>query len=545
VADRDRGRRGRVGLDPIRRARFQPLLLVGAFLTVLPAVVTSDHPARAWLLGIGAGFAIAGGVAWWWGERHVRTVSQRDRVALLITATATPAFLAVVAVLGADHPEAFLPLGAALVASMAPVTSWGVRVPVQVLTVGFFAVLLLRAGRSAPDVLLPLVLLVSITVLATTLARELVETRRAERRARQDAQRRAGLLTAVRELPGASLQEAAAAACSTMRILGFDAAGCAVRRGDDILTLHLDGLPDTDPLRVGEGLAGTCIAEDRTIVVGEYQRDPRRLGERPQVGSAVVVPIRVAGEPVGSLMGARMEAGEPTPAEVEVAEVLAAHLSAVFATDGTVRRQRELLARMEQLEIMRSGFVAQVSDELRDPLTVVRGIAETLATHGHVLDPARRVQLFARMGAQTDQLRRTIDALLDFSRFQSTRPEPTIAAISVRELLQPLRLKTDAEVEAQEETLDVRVRVDAQLVRHALELLLAATGAVSSVPRLEATLDHGDVRMAVLTDSEASAPPTLVRSLAAQVLVIAGAALDDGPVPVLRLSALDVEAVTR
>jgi K+-sensing histidine kinase KdpD len=541
----DRGRRGRVGLDPIRRARFQPLLLVGAFLTVLPAVVASDHPARAWLLGIGAGFAIAGGVAWWWGERHVRTVNQRDRVALLVTATATPAFLAVVAILGAERPEAFLPLGAALVASMAPVTSWGVRVPVQVLTVGFFAVLLFRAGRSTPDVLLPLVLLVSITVLATALARELVETRRAERRARQDAQRRAGLLTAVRALPGASLKEAAAAACSTMRRLGFDAAGCAVRRGDDILTLHLDGLPDTDPLRVGEGLAGTCVAEDRTIVVGEYQRDPRRLDARSQVRSAVVVPIRVDGEPVGSLMGARMEAGEPTPAEVEVAEVLAAHLSAVFATDATVRRQRELLARMEQLEVMRSGFVAQVSDELRDPLTVVRGIAETLATHGHVLDPARRVQLFERMGAQTDQLRRTIDALLDFSRFQSTRPEPTIAAISVRDLLQPLRHKTDAEVEAQEEALDVRVRVDAQLVRHALELLLAATGAVSSVPRLEATLDHGEVRMAVLADSEASAPPTLVRSLAAQVLVVAGAALDDDPVPVLRLAALDLEAVAR
>jgi K+-sensing histidine kinase KdpD len=546
VTDRDRGRHPRVGLDPVRRARFQPLLVVGGFLTLLPAVVASDHPARSWMLLGGLVFAAAGAAAWWWGEQHLRAAEQRERVALLITVTTTPAFLVLVAILGADRPEAFLPLGAALVASMAPVTTSAVRVPVQTLTVLFFAVLLVRAGRELPDLLLPLVLLVSITVLATALARELVETRGAERRARRDAQRRAELLTAVRALPGASPEEASAAACSTMRVLGFDAAGCAVRRGEQVVTLHLDGLPPVEgALELGEGLAGACIAEDRTIVVGDYQTDPRRLRARAQVGSAVVVPIRVAGEPIGSLMGARMAPGEPRRAEVEVAEVLAAHLSAAFATDGTVRRQRELLARMEQLETMRSGFVAQVSDELRDPLTVVRGVAETLATHGPQLDAVRRTQLFERMAAQTDQLRRTIDALLDFSRFQSTRPEPTIGAIAVGDLLAPVRLNTDAELVMPEEAYGVRVRVDAQLVRHALELLLAATGAVQAPPRLEVALDAGNVRIAVRADSETSAPPTLVRSLAAQVLVVAGVELERDPVPVLRLTPVDVEAVVR
>jgi K+-sensing histidine kinase KdpD len=522
------------------------LLLVGGFLAMLPAVVASDHPARSWMLLGGLAFAAAGAAAWWWGERNLRAADQRERVALLITVITTPAFLLVVAILGADRPEAFLPLGAALVASMAPVTKPAVRVPVQTLTVLFFTVLLVRAGRELPDLLLPLVLLVSITVLATALARELVETRGAERRARRDAQRRAELLTAVRALPGASPEEASAAACSTMRVLGFDAAGCAVRRGAQVLTLHLDGLPAVEgTLELGEGLAGACIAEDRTIVVGDYQTDPRRLRARPQVASAVVVPIRVAGEPIGSLMGARMAPGEPSRAEVEVAEVLAAHLSAVFATDGTVRRQRELLARMEQLETMRSGFVGQVSDELRDPLTVVRGVAETLATHGPQLDAARRIQLFERMAVQTDQLRRTIDALLDFSRFQSTRPEPTIGAIGVGDLLAPVRFNTDAELVMSEEARDVRVRVDAQLVRHALELLLAATGAVQAPPRLEVTLEAGNVRIAVRADSETSAPPTLVRSLAAQVLVVAGVELERDPVPVLRLTPVDAEAVVR
>jgi signal transduction histidine kinase len=546
VADGGRGRHGRVVIDPVRRARFQPLLLVGAFLAVLPAIAGSDHPARPWLFAGGVGFALLGAAAWWWGERRAVTdLRRRERVAVFITATTTPAFLVLVAVLGAERPEAFLPMGAALVASMAPVTLRVVRVPVQLLTVTFFAVLLLRADRAPADVLLPLVLLVSIGVLATTLARELVDTRGAERQARRDAQRRTELLTAVRALPGASLEEASAAACSAMRGLGFDAAGCAVRHGEQVVTLHLDGLPPSPrPLAVGEGLAGTCLSEDRTVVVGDYQADDRRLDDRTEVGSAVVVPIRVDGRPVGTLMGARTEQGDPSAAEVEVAEVLAAHLSAVFSTDGTVRRQRELLARMEQLDTMRSGFVAQVSDELRDPLTVVRGIAETLVTHGHVLDHDRRVQLFDRMGAQTDQLRRTIDALLDFSRFQSTRPEPAIGPILVRDLLVPVRRTTDAEVVATEDVLATVVHVDAELVDHTLELLLGATAVQLAAPTLEITGVGGSVRIAVHADTEGNAAPTLVRSLAAQLLVMAGAELHHDPTPVLVLPALATEAVT-
>jgi K+-sensing histidine kinase KdpD len=553
VAEGGRGRHGRVVIDPVRRARFQPLLLVGAFLAVLPAVATSDHPARAWLFAGGVAFALLGLAAWWWGERRsVAEIRRREWVAVSITATTTPAFFTLVAVLGAQRPEAFLPMGAALVASMAPVTWRAVRLPVQVLTVAFFAVLLVRADRSLADVLLPLVLLVSIGVLATTLARELVETRRAERRARRDAQRRTELLTAVRALPGTSLEEASAAACSAMRALGFDAAGCAVRRGGQVVTLHLDGLPPIRrPLAVGEGLAGTCIVEDRTLVIGDYQADDRRLDARREIGSAVVVPIRVDGCPVGTLMGARTERGDPSAAEVEVAEVLAAHLSAVFSTDGTVRRQRELLARMEQLDTMRSGFVSQVSDELRDPLTVVRGIAETLVTHGHALDHERRVQLFSRMGSQTDQLRRTIDALLDFSRFQSTRPEPAIGPILVRDLLASVRRTTDAELVASEDMLATVVHVDAELVDHTLELLLAATAVQRAAPRLEVTVDErrGDVagrtvRIVVHADSDGNAAPTLVRSLAAQLLVMAGAELDHDPAPVLLLPALETEAVS-
>jgi putative methionine-R-sulfoxide reductase with GAF domain len=543
-ADEHRGRRGRVGLDPVRHARFQPLLLTGAFLAVLPTLAISAHPARLWLLAAGVIFALIGVGAWWWGGTRGRPNRQREQIALSLTAVAPPAFLGLVWVIGADRPEAYLPLGAALVCSMAPVAIDRIRVSVQLITGLFFAVMLLRAGRAGHEALLPLLLLASVAVLSTALARQLVQLRSAERSARRDAQRRTELLKAVRELPGASLEEAAAAACATMRSLGFDASGCAVQRGGQLATLRLDGAPEVSPpLRPGEGLAGACIADNRTIVVGDYQDDARRLSARPEVGSAVVVPIRVDGEAVGSLMGARHERGLPAASEVEVAEVLAAHLGGVFSIDLAVRRQRELLTRMGQLETMRSSFVGQVSDELRDPLTVVRGVAATLATHGPELEATRRTQLLEDMGDQTDQLRRTIDALLDFSRFQSTRPEPVIAAISLDDLLPPVMRSTDAELVSGSVPLETTVEVDADLVRHALELLVAGTGVVDAAPQLRLSMEGGRVRIALHADRESSAAPSLVRTLAAQLLVAGGAELAGAPDPSISMPAVALAEV--
>jgi signal transduction histidine kinase len=544
VADEHRGRRGRVGLDPVRHARFQPLLLTGAFLALLPAMALYNHPARPWMLGAGVVLALVGVAAWWWGGARGRPNMQRERIALLLTAIAPPVFLGLVWVVGADRPEAYLPLGAALVCSMAPVAIGRVRVSVQTLTGFFFAVMLVRAGRTAHEVLLPMLLLASVAVLATALARQLVQLRSAERSARRDAQRRADLLTAVRELPGASLEEAARAACATMRSLGFDASGCAVLRGEQVVTLRLDGIPEVSPsLRPGEGLAGACIVENRTIVVEDYQGDTRRLGTRPEIGSAVVVPIRVDGQAVGSLMGARHERGLPASSEVEVAEVLAAHLGGVFSTDLAVRRQRELLTRMGQLETMRSSFVGQVSDELRDPLTIVRGLAATLASHGPELEPTLRTQLLEDMDRQTDQLRRTIDALLDFSRFQSTRPEPVMASVSLDALFRPVMRATDAELVSGSVPLETVVEVDADLVRHALELLVAGTGAVDAAPELRLSAEGRRVQVALHPDRESNAPPTLVRTLAAQLLVAGGAELSGTPDPLISMPAVALAEV--
>jgi len=75
------------------------------------------------------------------------------------------------------------------------------------------------------------------------------------------------------------------------------------------------------------------------------------------------------------------------------------------------------LTRLRRLETVRRDFVANVSHELKTPLTVVRGFAETLADDDPPVD-ARR-QFAQSIAAHTRRMQRLVDDLLDLSRIES------------------------------------------------------------------------------------------------------------------------------
>jgi signal transduction histidine kinase len=87
------------------------------------------------------------------------------------------------------------------------------------------------------------------------------------------------------------------------------------------------------------------------------------------------------------------------------------------------------LTRVRRLEAVRRDFVANVSHELKTPLTAVSGYAETLADHPD-LDAVPRG--FARtIAANARRMQRIVDDLLDLSRIESGGWRPTPARIDV------------------------------------------------------------------------------------------------------------------
>jgi len=88
------------------------------------------------------------------------------------------------------------------------------------------------------------------------------------------------------------------------------------------------------------------------------------------------------------------------------------------------------LTRLRRLETVRRDFVANVSHELKTPLTVVRGFAETLAED----DPPEetRRQFAQSIAAHTRRMQRLVDDLLDLSRIESGGwvPAPQIVDVA-------------------------------------------------------------------------------------------------------------------
>lgn len=83
---------------------------------------------------------------------------------------------------------------------------------------------------------------------------------------------------------------------------------------------------------------------------------------------------------------------------------------------------------IRRLEEVRSDFVANASHELKTPLTVIRGAAETVMDED--LPPDLRRQFLRSIGGNTVRLQRLVDDLLDLSRYESGgwRPEQEVVS---------------------------------------------------------------------------------------------------------------------
>ena len=91
------------------------------------------------------------------------------------------------------------------------------------------------------------------------------------------------------------------------------------------------------------------------------------------------------------------------------------------------------ITRLRQLERVRRDFVANVSHELKTPLTVIGGVAETLVDDGLTPDERRR---FAEMIAgNTRRMQRLVDDLLDLSRIESGGWRPAPIAVDLQAIV--------------------------------------------------------------------------------------------------------------
>jgi len=165
------------------------------------------------------------------------------------------------------------------------------------------------------------------------------------------------------------------------------------------------------------------------------------------------------------------------------------------------------VTRLRQLENMRREFVANVSHELKTPITSIKGFVETLL-HGAMANPEDAQRFLGIIARHAERLNAIIEDLLSLSRIEQEgeRREIALETGAVKDVLtaaiQSCRISADAKNIRIELACDdaVRARLNATLLEQAVVNLLDNAIKYSepgSAIQIEAARTDGDVAISV------------------------------------------------
>src|SRR5689334_5052455 len=198
----------------------------------------------------------------------------------------------------------------------------------------------------------------------------------------------------------------------------------ALHRMAEQLGLRLEALEADEALLIAvvEALAQGLVVIDRGGNVVRLNQSARQLLELQDS-----VPFSVDRLPrEGSLVRDVRSAMQGRPVETSELTIGARTLALTarpLANGGAVLAFMDLTTR-RRLETIRRDFVANVSHELKTPLTVIGGFAETL--HDPDLRPEDRERFLQTIESNTKRMQRIVDDLLDLSRYESGSWVPNI-----------------------------------------------------------------------------------------------------------------------
>ena len=147
----------------------------------------------------------------------------------------------------------------------------------------------------------------------------------------------------------------------------------------------------------------------------------------------------------------------------------------------------------ERIDTMRRDFVANVSHELKTPVTVLSGFVETLSDESFAMSPAQRGRYLAMMAEQARRMERLVEDLLTLSALESSAAPAEELPIEMLPFVERLADEARA-LSGGRHRVESEVEGDGRLLGSAAELHSALSNLVSNAVRY--TPDGGSVRLA-------------------------------------------------
>ena len=188
---------------------------------------------------------------------------------------------------------------------------------------------------------------------------------------------------------------------------------------------------------LGVGIAG-AVAETRDpMLIQDFDAPKLGMPHHPERGiySSMSVPLIRHDELVGVLNLNETDGRRRfTEEDIRALGFFAEHAAIAIANAKLFEQERETVSRLEDLDRLKSDFVATVSHELKTPLTAIIGSAQTLARRRERMSEEQQANLVTMIDRQGTRLLRLVEDVLTAARIESGMPRMRRELIDLRDL---------------------------------------------------------------------------------------------------------------
>lgn len=254
----------------------------------------------------------------------------------------------------------------------------------------------------------------------------------------------------------------------------------------------------SEPLAPGKLRAGPLILDRADLETLLDRGAILRFAPGYQAGPAagangLFVPLNLSDGHGGALAVLRQEGPAFNDSDKEILAALARQLSLLANNARLYEQERRNVARLQELEEMKSDFLSTVSHELRTPLTSIKASIILLQSQPDT-PPGTAQRLLRNMDRNTERLSSLVNDLLDMTKLQNGRLKLALQPVHLAEIAADVISAMRPLTDNKQQSLELQAALDLPAVladRRRVEQVL--TNLLSNANRY--TPKHGSIRL--------------------------------------------------
>ena len=226
---------------------------------------------------------------------------------------------------------------------------------------------------------------------------------------------------------------------------------------------------DAGQLLKAAGAIALAKAESRIIKLANAPKAYRGY-------SALVVPMVYQDRPVGALVAFSRHSMDDI--DIPSLEVLASQATVALQNTLLFQRERQTVVRLQELDALKSDFLATIQHELRTPLTAIIGMTDLLDMAWQSWSDAEKLDAVGDVQRAAKSLFELVETVLDYSMIESDRLHLDLMPTQARAAadaavgdLDPVIRRHDVKVDVKVPA-DLRVQADSKRLTQVMRALV-------------------------------------------------------------------------